>query len=643
MASKYDTIWRGELDTIRDLLQQAYETGRSSELDISELRNHGNRQSWYGVVDFANGRQIRGEMAHVRSLGRVLLESGALQEYPNTRFRAIVSSTLKLRIERGETTTSTRVLAMRKARRDIAGATEAREETTLGRVDELVSVLKEIPLGAWERIVEWPEMAPVYRHLGFTRFSVFLVATGLNDYQLKGTAETAYWPPLCQLLLRSEPPSSPERLLTLLDPYYAQERLGTQKRRRLVRFLRSSLARQLWIGTPAEAARDFARIWRRMASLMRQPRSAKTIAFAMKCLGWSLLMSGERSFDFASIPIPVDSRVRRFMERVGISFGTSEGAIQRGWERVLDSLREVPPTITMLHLDTLIWEIGTRPPEEILTYFEDLGLPELGQKVVQLLEEDVQGSALPRSFGSNSLEGTRQVRLPTGPNSRRILVIFPCSGSKSEYVGRHTYSVEEGHRVMDFLGDTGKFLLAGKEGNRAYINTESALIPAIDRYSGFLYRTEGLREAISTAERKRGVHGLIMSGGYGIVRPSERIHSYNRRMNVAYWTRHRLPDVIFEYIERSRITEAYAFVSRTTDYAKLLQRVDWPGLAALGSLEVAREFYVNFVGGGSAQRIVPQLTGRLLVSFVDSGFSRSGFPPDILDGQPVQTLDLLES
>lgn len=97
-------------------------------------------------------------------------------------------------------------------------------------------------------------------------------------------------------------------------------------------------------------------------------------------------MSGERSFDFVSIPIPVDSRVRRFMARVGTSFGDSEGAVQRGWEGVLVSLREVLPTITMLHLDTLIWEIGTRPPAEILVYFEDLGLPELGQKVVRLLE-----------------------------------------------------------------------------------------------------------------------------------------------------------------------------------------------------------------------------------------------------------------
>lgn len=252
-------------------------------------------------------------------------------------------------------------------------------------------------------------------------------------------------------------------------------------------------------------------------------------------------------------------------------------------------------------------------------------------------------SAPSSPFESSSLERARQVRLPAGPNSRRILVIFPCSGSKSEYVGRHTYSVEEEHRVMDFLGDTGKYLLAGREGNRLYVNMESALIPAIDRYSGFLYEAEGLRGAISQAELKRGIHGLIISGGYGIVRPSERIHTYDRRMNVSYWTRHRLPDVIFEYIERSRITEVYAFVSRTTDYAKLLQRVDWSGLAALGSLEVAREYYINFVGRGGAQRIVPQLTGRLLVSFVDSGFARSGFPPDIFDGQPVQTLDLLDS
>ncbi len=307
-------------------------------------------------------------------------------------------------------------------------------------------------------------------------------------------------------------------------------------------------------------------------------------------------------------------------------------------------MREVLPTITMLHLDTLIWEIGTRPPEEISAYFEDLDLPELGRKVVLVLEEDVQASVPASSSGSNSLEGTRQGRLlPAGQDSRRILVIFPCSSSKSEHVARHTYSVEEEQRVMDFLDDTGNFLLAGREGNRPYINTESALIPAIDRYSGFLYKTEDLKEAVSKAERKGGVHGLILSGGYGIVRPSERIHSYNRRMNVSYWTRHRLPDVIFEYIERNRIIEAYAFVSRTTDYAKLLERVDWSGLAGRGLLEIAREYYISFLESGGAQRIVPQLTGRLLVSFVDQGFPRSGFPPDTINGHPVVTVDLLGS
>ncbi len=305
----------------------------------------------------------------------------------------ITGEEVKSPVSFAETTTGTGVAASRKARRDIMIATEPREETIPGRVDELVSVLREIPWSAWERIVEWPEMAPIYEHLGFARFSVFLAVAGLNDYQLKGRAETAYWPPLSQLLLRSEPSNSPERLLTLLDPFYAQERLGNRKRLRLARFLRSPLARRLWIGTPTEVAGDFAGIWRELASLMGQRRSAKTIAFAMKCLGWSLLMSGERSFDFASVPIPVDSRVRRFMERVGISFGNSEGAVQRGWEQVLASLREVMPRFTMLHLDTLIWEIGTRPLDEILIYFENLGLPELGGKVTLLLEGDKQGSA----------------------------------------------------------------------------------------------------------------------------------------------------------------------------------------------------------------------------------------------------------
>ncbi len=96
MASKYDGFWRGELGSILDPLQQVHETGRNRELDISELRNHGNRQSWWRVVEFADGKLTRGEMAHVRSLGRVHLTAMPSKMIPNTRFRAIVFSALKL-------------------------------------------------------------------------------------------------------------------------------------------------------------------------------------------------------------------------------------------------------------------------------------------------------------------------------------------------------------------------------------------------------------------------------------------------------------------------------------------------------------------------------------------------------------------
>lgn len=58
------------------------------------------------------------------------------------------------------------------------------------------SILSLIPLEKWDKIVEkepeWQFMHELLPSWDFGRFSVLMVAAGLNDFQLKGKAEVAY-------------------------------------------------------------------------------------------------------------------------------------------------------------------------------------------------------------------------------------------------------------------------------------------------------------------------------------------------------------------------------------------------------------------------------------------------------------------
>jgi DNA-(apurinic or apyrimidinic site) lyase len=119
-------------------------------------------------------------------------------------------------------------------------------------------------------------------------------------------------------LERCEVPASPEEVEFILSGFYRNERLPELKLNRLKRFLSSWLARRLWTATAEEVAKDFLKIWYKLAGVMGQSRDAKTITFAMKCLGIALLMAGRTDFGFEDIPIPVDYRVGEFTRRLGV-------------------------------------------------------------------------------------------------------------------------------------------------------------------------------------------------------------------------------------------------------------------------------------------------------------------------------------
>ncbi len=255
-------------------------------------------------------------------------------------------------------------------------------------IEEVASVLAQIPVEVWRKVTEkepeWIHMLEFLEKYGFGRFAVLMLAAGLNDFQLKGKVEVAYWPKIREILEGSGVPDSPKDLERILSAFYRNERLPELKLRRLNRFLSSRLARKLWSTTPDEVAKDFLKIWHKLADTMRQGRDAKTITFAMKCLGIALLMARKTDFSFESIPIPVDYRVREFTKRLGVKVRDDEDA-REFWNDVLKELRKSRPEVNMIHLDSLVWQIGVLSKPEIVSYFENLGLREVGERIAELV------------------------------------------------------------------------------------------------------------------------------------------------------------------------------------------------------------------------------------------------------------------
>jgi len=256
---------------------------------------------------------------------------------------------------------------------------------------DVLNALSKVPWSVWEEAVkrepEWVFSRPLSAKYPPQKFCVFMIVAGINDYQLKGRAETYYWPVLIESLLkRGKIPETPLELRDFLWDFYKNERLYKNKLKRLNRFLESGLAVRLWEMPLEEMARKFYDIWNDISKILctksiswKRYRNKKTIVFAMKCLAISLLMHGIRDFEF-DIPIPVDSRIKKLTtSKLGlIAEGASDKEIQHLWQGILKRLKERHPFLTMLHLDSLLWQVaGLKDIKECEKFYKlPLGLCE---------------------------------------------------------------------------------------------------------------------------------------------------------------------------------------------------------------------------------------------------------------------------
>jgi len=256
-------------------------------------------------------------------------------------------------------------------------------------IETLVQIFAEIPFEVWKEIVrnepEWKNMEKFLDLYGFGPFSVLMVATGINDYQLKGEAEKVYWPKIKNILDEAPIPSTPADLCQTLEKFYAHERLHNEKIERLHKFLSSELAAKMWNSSPDDISKEFLFIWKKLATVMQQKKEAKTIVFAVKCLGISLFMANNYDFDFSPIPIPVDLRVAKLTEKL-LNKVLNDDEIMEFWNEILRKIQEKGKRINMIHLDSLIWQLAKLDKDKIHEYFKNLKMEAIGDKLTQILD-----------------------------------------------------------------------------------------------------------------------------------------------------------------------------------------------------------------------------------------------------------------
>lgn len=506
--------------------------------------------------------------------------------------------------------------------------TQNEKDINFIRIKKLIEILDEISWDTWEHIVkiepEWKELKPFLQQYNYGAFAVLMITIGINDYQLKGKADVAYWPEIRRIVEKSPIPKSPKDLYTILHPFYQKERLPTQKLKRLRKIITSSLVKELWISSSSDVSLNFNEIWQRLAKILNQKPQDKTISFAMKCLGISLLMAHEYKFNFGSIPMPVDLRVVRFTKKTGIADTENPKTVRKAWNNVLSSLNVNNPDLTMIHLDSLIWQIASFNDAELLDYFQKIGIKNIGNHII--------------SFSQQSASENKKTN--NSQNTKRILILFPCSGRKNKIVINETFDEEEEKKAIDLITNTKSLLVAGRNVLTPSIKQESTPLSAIDRYNGFLYNNPpDFRNAVREAFYKQNIHILILSGAYGILTPSERIFDYNKQINAKHWNEFGLPEVIHEYIVQNNITHVFGFFSISTDYMKIMNSINWSKVKKDSNIKIARTYYVNFKDLGGAQVIVPQTTGSLIYSFIKSNFDQERFFSNPFQGQQIDFID----
>lgn len=199
-----------------------------------------------------------------------------------------------------------------------------------------------------------------------------------------------------------------------------------------------------------------------------------------------------------------------------------------------------------------------------------------------------------------------------------VLLLIPCCGSKggdgsSPHLQSPPLEQEVSASSLTVLRD-GQAETA-KKWPQAF-NRTSRLLPAMVWYTGRPYSVPHFRESLDRA-LEQGLRCLIISAGYGLLRPDDPIHRYDLQMGraLAIW-RHRLPLILADYVARNRVTRVFGALSQKyyEAVAPLEDRVH--GVRVWWHVPT----FQRGVDNGSAMTAVPEAVGRSVIELIESDF-----------------------
>lgn len=103
MASKYDKFWLGKMDKIHNGILRAISKNEAVKIDVSEIKLFGKRESWYGIIYLDSDGYKKADMAHARSLGKLLVNQDFFDkifEQNNVKIQLKITDDLNLVIKR---------------------------------------------------------------------------------------------------------------------------------------------------------------------------------------------------------------------------------------------------------------------------------------------------------------------------------------------------------------------------------------------------------------------------------------------------------------------------------------------------------------------------------------------------------------
>ena len=201
----------------------------------------------------------------------------------------------------------------------------------------------------------------------------------------------------------------------------------------------------------------------------------------------------------------------------------------------------------------------------------------------------------------------------------KLFLIQCCSGKDGD---REIFN--EQRSVLDDIPPTAARALIGLRSRVKSAHADKfggKRLTSLALYTGYLY-TEATKRLLLDPPAK--VRFLIMSGGYGLLRPDEVIEEYNVHMNRTYsvW-KAGLPAVLDAYVTSNGITAVHGIVSKTGRYKGVLDAAQRGGVPL--TMHALR-----YTGDVPALRAVPALQAKLLGKLMCSD------KVDHVDGVPVE-------